>query len=141
MGSAWEVGEDHVGARVSQDLDIGDLLQAALEPRARGVGATRQVKPEIAVEVGVHLRRQIAMLGEKMRSAFAAQFEFPSMLGVEQDRRLDTHGAVFRRAKAYGVYARLPRHLRRRAAKRDQRVSEACAVHVDGQGIAFGDIR
>ena len=68
-----------------------------------------------------------------MRPAFAAQLEFPGLVGVEQHHRLDAHAAVLGAAKAEDVDARFPRHFGRGAVQRVDGIGKTRAVQMDGQ--------
>ena len=76
-----------------------------------------------------------------MRPALAPQFELPCLFGIEKDNRLDAHATVLSAAKAYDIYARFPRHLRRSAIERDQSIGKARAVEVHGEAKGLGHFR
>ena len=78
---------------------------------------------------------RIAVLGEEMPAALAAQLELPGPGRVEQHHRLDPEAAVLGAAEAQHVDTRLPGQLRRRAAEMHQRVGETRPVHVHRQPV------
>ena len=48
-----------------------------------------KAQPQAVVQIGLHLRRQEAVLGKEMPAPLAAQLELPRLGGVEENDRLD----------------------------------------------------
>ena len=78
------------------------------------------------------------MLGEEVRGALAAQLELPRQRRIEHDHRLHPHASVLGGAERDDVDARLPRHFRRGAVQRRERVGEAGAVHIGAEAVRSG---
>ena len=98
--------------------------------------AWRALRPQIAVQIGLHLRRQQAHLENRWPPRLRRNASL-GRRGIEQHDGLRAQRAVLGGAEGQRGHARLPGHLCRAAIQADQRVGEARAVHVQRQsGVA-----
>ena len=74
-----------------------------------------------------------------MRSALAAQLEFPGLLRVKEYDGLNTHQPVLCTAKTNGIDTKLPRHFRGATAERCDGIGKSCAIQMHRQIKFFGD--
>jgi len=101
----WGGKEDHVGFDRVDEGDRGDCLKPCSEALGGGIGRLGKGEPEIILEIGQHLGREIAVFGGEMTGTLATKLEGISRGGIKKDDRLHAEETIFGPAESQDIDA------------------------------------
>ena len=125
------------GPTSSTPLDRGQARRQASRIRVGGPGA---LEPAVVGEIAVELGRDESRLRQHLAATLHEEGQPRGRRLVEHDDGFGIHRAVLGRAERHDVDPGAPRHVRRRAIERRERIGEPRAVEVDQQAVAMRNV-